>query len=79
MLAGDASSPSASTVSAFRNVHSDADRAKLQRDRAEGSRRLNLAKPGDLAFYLGVLLYYGAVMVQPSLRYFIRAFAQRPT
>src|SRR5690606_14474172 len=50
------------------------DRAKLQRDRAAGAKRLNLARPGDLAFYLGVLIYYGAVMVLPSMRYFIRAF-----
>jgi hypothetical protein len=54
------------------------DRAKLQRDRSAGSKRLNLARPRDLAFFLGVLLYYGAVTMLPSLRYFIRAFAQRP-
>jgi SAM-dependent methyltransferase len=54
------------------------DRAKLQRDRTTGSKRLDLTKPGDLKFYLGVLLYYGAVMALPSLRYFIRVLAQRP-
>jgi SAM-dependent methyltransferase len=55
------------------------DRAKLQRDRSAGSTRLELSKPGDLAFYLGALLYYGVVTLLPSLRYFIRVSAQRPS
>jgi SAM-dependent methyltransferase len=54
------------------------DRAKLQRDRTEGSNRLDLGKPGDLAFYLGILLYYGVVQIFPGCRYFGRVIARKP-
>lgn len=55
------------------------DRAKLQRDRTAGSNRLDLGKPRDLAFYLGILLYYGAVQIFPGCRYFSRIIARKPS
>jgi len=54
------------------------DRAKLQRDRSAGSNRLDLSKPGDLAFYLFVLVYYGFVKIFPGCRYFSRVIARKP-
>lgn len=54
------------------------DRAKLQRDRTPGSNKLDLKKPGDLAFYIGILLYYGIVRVFPGCRYFSRFIARKP-
>ena len=54
------------------------DSAKLQRDRTEGSNRLNLSKPGDLGFYLGILLYYGVAQIFPGCRYFSRVIARKP-
>ena len=53
------------------------DRAKLQRDRTPGSNRLDLGKPGDLAFYLFILLYYGVVQIFPGCRYFSRVIARK--
>ena len=54
------------------------DRAKLQRDRTPGSNKLDLKKPGDLAFYLGVLAYYGVAKIFPGCRYFSRFIARKP-
>jgi SAM-dependent methyltransferase len=54
------------------------DRAKLQRDRTAGSSKLDLKKPGDLAFYTGILAYYGLIKIFPGCRYFSRFIARNP-
>lgn len=54
------------------------DRARLQRDRTAGSNRLDLRKPGDLAFYAVILAYYGVAKLLPGCRYFTRVVARKP-
>jgi SAM-dependent methyltransferase len=54
------------------------DRAKLQRDRTPGSSKLDLKKPGEFAYYMGVLVYYGLVKIFPGCRYFSRFIARKP-
>jgi SAM-dependent methyltransferase len=55
------------------------DRAKLQRDRTPDSMTLDLKKPGDLAFYVFILVYYAIAQLLPGCRYFIRVVARKPT
>ena len=54
------------------------ERLKLQRDQTPGSNRLDLKKPGDLVYYIGILVYYGIVRVFPGCRYFSRFIARKP-